>query len=127
MPQSYKLIYTVPHTHLAVTKEAIFAAGGGVYAHGKYINVSFEVPGNGQFIPVSAAGAKPHTGEVDKLERTQEMKVEIRCTEEEVVKKAVEALKKWVLRHRDSKLKLIGHRNHPYEEVAYEVFKIENF
>jgi hypothetical protein len=94
MSQAYKLVYTVPFTHLAATKTAIFEAGGGVYAQGKYINVAFETQGNGQFIPVSAAGAKPYAGEVDVLECTKEVKVEIRCVGEEVVRKAVEGLKR---------------------------------
>lgn len=34
--QRYKLIYTVPLSHLAATKKAVFAAGAGVYDGGKY-------------------------------------------------------------------------------------------
>src|SRR5690242_5716585 len=63
-PTRYKLVYTVLNSHLEATKDAIFAAKGGIYADGKYINVCFEIPGNGQFIPVAEAGATPHTGQV---------------------------------------------------------------
>jgi hypothetical protein len=47
-------------------------------------------------MPVAAAGATPHTGTADKLERTEETRVEVLCTGKEVTKKAVEALKMYV-------------------------------
>ena len=37
--QRYKLVYTVLPSHLAATKDAIFEAGGGTYASGKYKQV----------------------------------------------------------------------------------------
>lgn len=90
----YKLVYTVLPTYLQVTKDAIFAAGGGVYAEGRYIQVSFEVPGFGQFLPVAEKGAVPHTGTPGKLERVEEVRVEITCIGVDVTKAAVAALKK---------------------------------
>ncbi|TGO47559.1 hypothetical protein BCON_0272g00020 [Botryotinia convoluta] len=102
----YKLVYRVLQSHLSATKDAIFAVGGGVYADGKYIKVWF-----GQFLPVVEKGAVPHTGKVGVLEQTEEVLVHILYTGEEVTRKAVEALK----------------RTHPYEEVSYEVYKLENF
>lgn len=90
----YKLVYTVLPSHLQVTKDAIFAAGGGIYAEGKYIQVAFEVPGFGQFLPVAEAGAVPHTGTPGKLERVEEVRVEITCTGTDVTRAAVAALKK---------------------------------
>ncbi|KAF4635500.1 hypothetical protein G7Y89_g2605 [Cudoniella acicularis] len=107
----YKLVYRVPASHLEATKEAIFAAGGGVYAGGKYIKACFEIPGNGQFLPVAEAGAHPHTGTVGTLEKVDEIRVEILCTGREVTKACVTALK----------------GAHPYEVVAYEVYKLEDF
>jgi hypothetical protein len=105
----YKIIYTIPPSHLAATKSAIFSAGGGTYAEEKYINVCFETPGYGEFKPVSSAGAVPHTGTVDQLARVEEVRVEIRCKGKEVTRGALKALKK----------------AHPYEEVGYD--KIEDF
>lgn len=93
MTQSYKLVYFVPHSHLTATKDAVFAAGGGIYAEGKYIKVAFECPGTGQFVPVSAKGADPYAGTVDELEMVEETRVEIRCVGEEVVRRAVISLK----------------------------------
>jgi len=89
----YKLVYTVIPSHLKITKDAIFAAGGGIYANGKYIQVSFEISGYGEFIPVAEAGATPHTGTPGTLERVEEVRVEITCTGKDVTKKAIAALK----------------------------------
>ena len=90
----YKLVYTVIPSHLEATKDAIFAAGGGIYANGKYVQVSFETPGYGQFLPVAEAGANPHTGTPGRLERVEEVRVEITCTGLEITRAAVAALKK---------------------------------
>jgi len=110
-PARYRLVYIVKYSHLDATKSAIFATGAGSHAGGKYVEVAFETRGNGQFMPVAAAGAAPHTGTVDQLEKVEEVKVEILCEGEEVAKKAVEALK----------------RTHPYEVVDYGVYKLEDF
>ncbi|KAG0650742.1 GTP cyclohydrolase [Hyphodiscus hymeniophilus] len=107
----YKLVYTVLPAYLQTTKDAIFAAGGGIYAQGKYIQVAYETYGSGQFLPVSEAGAVPHTGTPGTLEKVEEVRVEITCTGADVTRAAVAALKK----------------AHPFEEVGYEVFKIEDF
>ncbi|KAI9745206.1 MAG: hypothetical protein M1818_001484 [Claussenomyces sp. TS43310] len=108
---NYKLVYTVPASHLQATKEAIFMVGGGTYPGGKYARTAFEIPGYGQFMPVAEAGAAPHIGTPGKLERTEETRVEIICVGEEVARASVAALK----------------MTHPYEVVAYEVFKMEDF
>lgn len=62
----------------------------------------------GQFRP--GTGATPHLGQVGQIERVEEMKVEVLCEGEEVMHQAVQELKK----------------AHPYEEVAYEVYRMEN-
>lgn len=104
--------YTVLPSHLAVTKDAIFEAGGGTYAGGKYKNVSpqschskgftkvlevaYEITGRGQFMPVAEAGAIPHTGNCGVLEKTEEVRVEIMCIGRKVTKPAIEALKRYI-------------------------------
>lgn len=65
----YKPVYTILPSHLQATTDAIFAAGGGIHAAGKYIQVAFEVPGFGRFLPVAEAGAVSHTRTPGKLER----------------------------------------------------------
>jgi len=104
----YKLVFTVVHPHLAACKEAIFAVGAGTYPGGKYSKCSFESPGFGYFTP--GEGAVPNIGTVGRPEKTEEMRVEILCVGRDVMLKAVEALKS----------------AHPYEEVAYEVYKMED-
>lgn len=91
----YKLIFTVPHSSLEACKDAIFAVGAGTYPGGKYSNVCFEIPGVGQFRPCE--GAKPNIGTVGKLEKVEEMRVEILCVGQPVMLKAVEALKRYIL------------------------------
>jgi hypothetical protein len=81
-------------SHLQVTKDAIFAAGGGSYTDGKYIKCSFETTGYGQFVPVAEAGAVPRTGAAGRLERVEEVRVEITCVGRDVTEAAVAALKK---------------------------------
>ncbi|KAI9760791.1 MAG: putative ATP-dependent RNA helicase dhr2 [Chaenotheca gracillima] len=108
--ERFKLIYTVPHGHLEDTKNAIFRAGAGTYPGGKYSRVSFETSGIGQFLPEKDKGANPNIGRPGTLEKVEEMRVEIMCVGRGTMKDAVEALKK----------------AHPYEEPAYEVYKMED-
>lgn len=92
--ERYKLVYRVLPSHLHATKSAIFAAGAGIHANGKYIQVSSEAPVQGQFIPVAEAGAVPHTGEVGKLETVDEIEIGVLCIGRELTKTVVEAMKK---------------------------------
>ncbi len=66
--------------------------GAGSYPEGKYSLVCFEILGESQFMP--SPGAVPNIGEVGKLERVQEVRVETLCVGREVVQGAVGALKK---------------------------------
>jgi len=102
----YKLIYFVPIEAKEKTKEALFTLGAGMFD--KYECCSFETLGMGQFKPIG--DANPHIGSLNKLEVLEEYRVEIICRDE-LIHKAVEVLKE----------------NHPYEEVAYEVYKLEDF
>lgn len=70
--------------------------------------VCFETQGTEQFLP--GEGAVPNIGAVGKLERVAETKVEVLCVGKDVMTGAVDSLK----------------RAHPYEEVSYEVYKMEN-
>ncbi len=63
----------------------------------------------GQFMP--GEGAKPNIGEKGKLERVEEVRVEVLCVGREVVRRVVERLREV----------------HPYEEVAYGVVRLEDF
>ncbi|KAH8714834.1 structural toxin protein RtxA [Phaeosphaeriaceae sp. PMI808] len=109
LPQRFKLVFYVPPTALNTCKTAIFDAGAGRYLSlDKYTECAFVSKGIGQFRPGDSAD--PHIGNIGELEYVEEMKVETICVGRDVAVKAVEALKK----------------AHPYEEVAYEVYKIED-
>lgn len=102
----YKLNFFVPIEDKDRVKEALFTIGVGRYEN--YECCSFETLGVGQFKPMQ--GANPHIGEINNIERVEEYKVEMICSDN-LIKEAIKVLKK----------------AHPYEEVAYEVFKMEEF
>jgi len=102
----YKLNFFVPTINKEEVKAALFAIGVGRYAN--YDQCSFETLGTGQFHPLE--DANPYLGSLGKLERVEEYKVEMIC-DEKLIHQAVQTLK----------------QVHPYEEVAYEVFKLEAF
>ncbi|KAF2717668.1 adenosine deaminase [Polychaeton citri CBS 116435] len=107
----FKLVFfapALPPATLAQIKSAIFATGAGQYE--KYSECCFQTPGIGQFRP--SADANPAIGTAGgEVEQVGEVRLEVLCGSAEIVRKAVEALKKI----------------HPYEEVAYDVYKLEDF
>ena len=100
----YTLSFLAPETHLDVIKNAIFAVGAG--SIGNYSHCAWQTLGEGQFMPLS--GSNAFIGEINKLEKISEYKVEIICTEEQI-QDAVAALK----------------LTHPYEKPSYQVFRME--
>ncbi|PWY68638.1 hypothetical protein BO70DRAFT_366010 [Aspergillus heteromorphus CBS 117.55] len=108
LPTRYKLIFFVPTSHLEACKDAVFACGAGTFPGGKYTKCCFQTPGQGQFLP--SEGANPAIGVVGTVETVQEIRVEVMCLGREVMGMAVQALVE----------------AHPYEEVAYEVYKMED-
>jgi hypothetical protein len=98
-----KLIYYVPEADLENTKNAIFAAGAG--GIGNYEQCAWQVLGTGQFKPVE--NANPFIGEVGKLEKIPEWRVET-IVPEEKARAVARALK----------------QSHPYEEPAFEFIQI---
>ena len=102
----YKLCVYVPATHLDAVKQALFDAGAGRI--GDYDSCCWQVAGQGQFRPL--AGADPFVGTVGEVETVAEYKLELVC-DDAVVRAAVAALK----------------AAHPYEEPAYQVWRLELF
>ena len=98
----YKVIVFVPTIDKEKVKEAMFACGGG--ALGDYTHCCFETDGIGQFKP--GIGANLHIGSVDIVERVKETKVEM-IVKTENITEVLKAMK----------------NAHPYEKVAYDVFK----
>ncbi|HUQ97695.1 MAG TPA: Nif3-like dinuclear metal center hexameric protein [Chitinophagaceae bacterium] len=100
-----RLITFAPHDNAEAVRQAVFAAGAGHI--GKYSECSFNSKGTGTF--KAEAGADPYVGEIGKQHQEEETKIEIvfpAYLELQVVKALVTA--------------------HPYEEVAYDIFTMEN-
>lgn len=90
----YKLIFFTPPQFLSDIKTAVFATGAGSYpGKGNYTQCCFTTPGIGQFRP--GEGANPAIGQPGNLEEVGEVKCEILCVGEGVVREAVEVLKKY--------------------------------
>ena len=87
---------------ITAVHEALAAAGAGTI--GDYSHCSFATAGTGQFKPL--AGAHPTIGEVGKLERVAETKIEM-------------VLPRW---RRDAVVAALR-AAHPYEEPAFDVFE----
>ncbi|SPJ74462.1 uncharacterized protein FTOL_04193 [Fusarium torulosum] len=106
----FSLVFYVPPANVAACKAAIFAAGAGRYpGPGGYTEVAWQATGTGQFRPGDAAN--PVIGKVGELEVIPEVRVETLIVGEDTVRKAVAALKE----------------AHPYEECAYQVYRVEDF
>jgi len=100
-----KLICYIPQNHVASVSEAMFNAGAGRI--GDYDECGFQASGTGTFRPNDAA--KPFIGATDERSEVREVKFESVCSNH-VLGKVVNAMLK----------------AHPYEEVAYEVFAMQN-
>lgn len=100
----YILSFLVPEQSVEAVKSAIFLTGAG--SIDTYTQCAWQTLGEGQFMPL--VGSNAFIGEINKLEKVPEYKVEIVCTETQI-RQAVAALK----------------QAHPYETPAYQVIKIE--
>ncbi len=100
-----KLVSFCPPNHTNGVLEALFNAGAGEI--GNYSHCSFSNVGEGTFKPNQ--GANPFLGEVGQLHADKEMKIEV-IFSNHLKNPVIAALKK----------------AHPYEEVAYEIYQLEN-
>jgi dinuclear metal center YbgI/SA1388 family protein len=101
----FKLVTFVPNEALEEVREALADAGAGVI--GDYSNCSFQTSGTGTFIP--GLGTAPYCGEVGKLERPSEIRLEML-----VPKNALSSVVTSLL------------ATHPYEEPAYDIYPLKN-
>lgn len=99
-----KLVVFVPKTHLERVRDALCAAGAGKI--GRYDTCAFSVEGEGTFR--GGEGTKPFLGERGKTERVREMRLETVFPR---------GLKRQVLQALRS--------SHPYEEIAYDLYRVE--
>jgi hypothetical protein len=99
----FKICYHVPESHLESTKAALFRAGAGRI--GDYDCCAWQVRGQGQFRPLP--GSNPFIGRGGEVATVDEYRVEMVCADGQI-EAAVAALK----------------QAHPYEEPAYDVWKL---
>lgn len=100
-----KLITFAPFDKAKEVRQAVFDAGGGHI--GKYSECSFNSEGTGTF--KAEDGAEPYVGKIGEQHHEKEIKIEIVYPfylERQVVKALID--------------------NHPYEEVAYDIFTMDN-
>lgn len=100
-----KLVVFVPSSHAEALREALGKVGAGHI--GNYSHCSFSTDGTGRFLP--GENTNPHIGERGRLEAVDEVRVET-IVPEPLLKRAITAMIK----------------AHPYEEVAYDVYPVEN-
>ncbi|MGL5755100.1 MAG: Nif3-like dinuclear metal center hexameric protein [Paraclostridium sp.] len=101
----YKIAVYVPKTHLDKVRTALGNSEAGYL--GNYKDCSFSIEGEGRFKPCK--GANPYIGEEGALESVHEVKIETIVTQRKlggVINAMIKA--------------------HPYEEVAYDLYKLEN-
>ncbi|EIN06417.1 hypothetical protein PUNSTDRAFT_23964, partial [Punctularia strigosozonata HHB-11173 SS5] len=107
----FKLVFFTPTTHTRAVLATIFAKHPeNVGSIGNYREAAFISRGTGQFRPGS--GANPTIGTPGILEYVEEDRVEVVVNDNgdnEGIKGAVATLK----------------AAHPYEEVAYDVYRLE--
>lgn len=101
----YKLAVYVPKTHELVLRDALGEAGAGYI--GNYSHCTFNTPGIGTFKPDE--NTNPFIGTVGQIEEVEEVKIET-IVPQSILQKTI-----------DKMIKV-----HPYEEVAYDIYKLEN-
>ncbi|MCX6261156.1 MAG: Nif3-like dinuclear metal center hexameric protein [Bacteroidia bacterium] len=100
-----KLVTFIPEDHLEKVREAVFNAGAGLI--GNYDRCGFTVSGTGSFR--AGEGTNPFTGEKGKEHFEKEVRFET-ILFSHLKEKVVNALLD----------------THPYEEVAYDIYSLEN-
>lgn len=101
----YKLITYIPHAQTEAVLQALFSAGAGNI--GNYTDCSFTHQGTGTFRALP--GTKPFVGELNKRHYEPEDRVEV-----------------IVPKHKTNAVLAALQEAHPYEEVAYDLHKLEN-
>jgi dinuclear metal center YbgI/SA1388 family protein len=100
-----KLVTFVPSEHEETVRNALFNAGAGHI--GQYDQCSFNANGQGSFRALP--GTHPYKGEIDQFHLEKETRIETVFPAH---------LQKQIIRALLS--------SHPYEEVAYDIYRIEN-
>ena len=101
----FQLFVYVPSDYKEQVKQAVFATGVGKY--GNYDSCCWETLGYGQFKPLE--NSNPSHGEIGKIHKIEEYRIEFTCFDTKSLKKAISAIK----------------ITHPYEEVAFGVIQLK--
>lgn len=99
------LVTYVPNENAEHIRNALFAAGAG--SIGNYDNCSFNLEGTGTFR--ASENANPFVGEIGETHSEKETRISVIFN-----------------KHLQSQILHSLKENHPYEEVAYEIFSLEN-
>ncbi|GAA4782360.1 Nif3-like dinuclear metal center hexameric protein [Olivibacter ginsenosidimutans] len=100
-----KLVVFVPSDHVETVRTALFQAGAGDI--GNYSECSFGTTGSGTF--KAQEGANPYVGHINERHVEKEERVELIYP-----------------RHIERKLLIALYEHHPYEEVAYDIYPLQN-
>ena len=103
--KNVKLVVFVPLSHADIVRQALGEVGAGKI--GNYDFCSFSSRGTGRFR--GNEKSNPAVGEANKYEIVEEERIEV-VVPREILKKVIE------------KVKLV----HPYEEVAFDIYALEN-
>lgn len=101
----YKLVVFVPRTHLEEIRNALGEAKAGWI--GNYSHCTYNTDGIGTFMP--REGTNPFIGNLNKIEKVEETRIETIVEERRLNVALKEMLKA-----------------HPYEEVAYDIYPLKN-
>ena len=99
----YKICVYVPENAVETVKSALFEAGAGRI--GNYDSCCWQTSGTGQFRPLE--NSNPAIGSHGQVEYVDEIKLELVC-EDDLVRDAITAMR----------------QAHPYEEPAYDVWRL---
>ena len=99
-----KLVVYVPLSHCDQVRRALAQAGAGKL--GNYSGCSFSSRGTGRYVPEE--GANPFIGSVGTFEAVEEERIEVTCARTDL--KAIIAAMR---------------ASHPYEEIAFDVYALE--
>ncbi|HHY13955.1 MAG TPA: Nif3-like dinuclear metal center hexameric protein, partial [Thermoanaerobacterales bacterium] len=100
-----KIVVFVPKDHVDSVVNAMANAGAGWI--GNYSHCSFKTPGKGTFKPLE--GSNPYIGKAGQIEEVEEYRIEMIVLNSKFRKVVNEMLK-----------------SHPYEEVAYDIYNLDN-
>lgn len=101
----YKLVVYVPKTHEEVVRKSLGKSKAGYI--GNYSHCTFNTNGIGTFKPENEAN--PFIGTIGEVEKVEEVKIET-IVQKSLLQKTINMMIK----------------AHPYEEVAYDIYKLEN-